>query len=816
MTTTPVTRVEEFEHAGRQYVATVWAGESLGSPAGLIGFDTETTLITASFTTPELVLASASDGRHHVVIDRDKVAAFLQQHQDRVLVIQNAEFDYRVLAHHVGRKLINHFADRQQLRDPMWLARCLAMHETSREWTKLANDFRLGTLAAAFTDLDLDKGDDSVRMRYGDILGCDLDDPTAVPAAFIQYAAIDAFAHLWVYVKLQERSERKLQAVTADWVDPKFRDRFGVFCDSIHVQAHLVCESMKRQGLRVDAAEMAEVAEKLRNDAFDLVDQIEAMQPAPPISVKLADCPPDWEDDASYVWVGAASAYEIQRADDLRKRINRDNAYVSRLREELDGKRLVCSCGEKHRQCPVNVIRQEAFELFKVGAAGDYIETRRGAPSLRQNLLRFCLADAAESLQARPPINDDGKMSLRRDDWSPYADAKFVALWLRLGKITKALTFPTEYAGADRVHPSYGVLVRTGRTSASAPNIQQLPSAYRYPIRPPTPGYAWISCDFAQLELLTLAEHCLRAYGYSDLASAIIDRKDVHALTASRALGVSYDEFVNLKDSDDQDQRTLFRNTRKAAKAINFSLGGGAGPARLVISSRKWGLNLSIDEAANLKDAALAAFPEIAEHVQSRGLEVISVNLGCSQGETESVLEVSLFAIDCILRGKWECDPTEVACLRSALIYLTSNPQLQEKIRETPVGPELGRLVCGEPAINYAGFARANCGFSDSRNHVFQSIAALGAKLALYRVWRSHGAISFIHDEVNLEATPDDAEQVAKSACKIMCDAMQLFVRYLPVTVEATIGPNWGTVENSLSITVDAREEFNSGVIGPA
>ena len=95
----------------------------------------------------------------------------------------------------------------------------------------------------------------------------------------------------------------------------------------------------------------------------------------------------------------------------------------------------------------------------------------------------------------------------------------------------------------------------------------------------------------------------------------------------------------------------------------------------------------------------------------------------------------------------------------------------------------------------YAGFARQRLTYTERCNNPFQSLAALLAKLALYRVWRQHGAIAFVHDEISVQAKPHQADRVAKSVCRLMAGALFEFCPTLPVKIEVGIGPDWSASE---------------------
>ena len=72
------------------------------------------------------------------------------------------------------------------------------------------------------------------------------------------------------------------------------------------------------------------------------------------------------------------------------------------------------------------------------------------------------------------------------------------------------------------VHPRYRGLVRTGPDGLHRRNIQQIPRDGQFrQAFVPAPGHLLLAVDFAFIELRTLAAHCLKGYGRSDLADVI-------------------------------------------------------------------------------------------------------------------------------------------------------------------------------------------------------------------------------------------------------------------------------------------------------
>lgn len=132
----------------------------------------------------------------------------------------------------------------------------------------------------------------------------------------------------------------------------------------------------------------------------------------------------------------------------------------------------------------------------------------------------------------------------------------------------------------------------TGRWAASKPNIMQLPKRLRRLYIAPR-GSVFVAADFKSLELYTLA-HTMAAMGIKGpLLSALQAGGDVHQATAD-AMSVS----------------------RQEAKVANFGLPGGLGAKKFGVYARGFGLNLTDDEAAELRRAWFAAYPDIKEWME--------------------------------------------------------------------------------------------------------------------------------------------------------------------------------------------------------
>jgi hypothetical protein len=102
-------------------------------------------------------------------------------------------------------------------------------------------------------------------------------------------------------------------------------------------------------------------------------------------------------------------------------------------------------------------------------------------------------------------------------------------------------------------------------------------------------------------------------------------------------------------------------------------------------------------------------------------------------------------------------------------------------------------LVDREPVFTLTGRLRARATFAARHNNVFQGLAADGAKLALWRVWRAgYLVINFIHDELLVEVPADaDLGRAARRLQRLMVAGMREVVPDVRVAVECVASRVW-------------------------
>ena len=184
--------------------------------------------------------------------------------------------------------------------------------------------------------------------------------------------------------------------------------------------------------------------------------------------------------------------------------------------------------------------------------------------------------DASGQRLEIPRTEKTGKLQTSGKVWAEHADLHpFLASWLavkdqsKLGQFFSHLREPV-------VHPRYRNLLRTGRTSCSNPNVQQIPrdSQFRQAFIP-SPGHYLLAVDFSCIELRTLAAHCLKAFNRSELASVIRAGRDPHAHTAAMIVGVPFEEFLGWKNDE-----AVSELNGKVQRARTISRKLGSSPSR--------------------------------------------------------------------------------------------------------------------------------------------------------------------------------------------------------------------------------------------
>lgn len=320
------------------------------------------------------------------------------------------------------------------------------------------------------------------------------------------------------------------------------------------------------------------------------------------------------------------------------------------------------------------------------------------------------------------------------------------------------------FEGVDHpIHPFFNVLVNSGRTSCSSPNLQQQPrvpgvrecfvpaplvtQAQLIKIADGNGGvpeeFVFATCDYDSQELRCWSQVCLDLLGDSTLARKYQGDPgfDPHLDFAANMLHLSYEEAGRLRKAGDEQVKEY----RQQAKPANFGFPVGMGYKKFRKYARGYGLILDEDEAKELRGNWYIQWPEAKPYFDEMNRIVGRAGLG-------------------------------------TVIQLRSNRR------------------------------RGLCRYTVAANTFFQGLAADASKLALWLV--SHECynvpssplygcrpVVFLHDEIILIAPLSYAAEAAARLEELMIEAMQPYTPDVPVRASAALMRRWRK---------GAEPEFNS------
>lgn len=173
---------------------------------------------------------------------------------------------------------------------------------------------------------------------------------------------------------------------------------------------------------------------------------------------------------------------------------------------------------------------------------------------------------------------------------------------LRYKALTKlANSFLIPYSTEKVIHPRFWVTsTKTGRTSSSKPNLQQIPRGpvVRNMLKVPSSEWIFAEIDYSQMEL-RCAGHIANV---KDIITAYREDKDIHTQTAQM---ISGKEDITSED-------------RNKAKAVNFGFMYGMGAEAFVHQAKaQYGVTVTLEEAKQFRDKYFEQYPELLDYYKS-------------------------------------------------------------------------------------------------------------------------------------------------------------------------------------------------------
>lgn len=420
-----------------------------------------------------------------------------------------------------------------------------------------------------------------------------------------------------------------------------------------------------------------------------------------------------------------------------------------------------------------------------------------GLPKLNQTKLLEHFETIAAEHQLTIPTTSTGKLTTSVNQcWCQYRDVHpLVDAYCHYTEQTKLRTF---FDGLQQpeIYPKYRTMVRSGRTSCSGPNIQQLPSSS--PVREAIaarPGHLLFIIDYNSLELRTLATVCHQQIGFSRLRDVLIEGIDPHSYAAAMFAGVTLDEFEQLPNK---------KQLRQRAKVFNFGLPAGFGAAALVDHAKfSYGVELTRSDAERFIELLTQqVYPELGLYLAEDTAAIIANALQADVVQVRATWPqpFHIGMLRKILAGNPSkadgspYQPQTIERVWGQLAGLCRNPHLMPHIeqRNTASDSPLRKLLNSSVSTT-TGRMRGGVPFTAAKNAPFQGLAADGCKQAMWNLTKAgYRIVAFIHDEFIIELSKlAHIDQAAQDVARICSESMQPFVPGIPVPCEYALTERW-------------------------
>lgn len=266
----------------------------------------------------------------------------------------------------------------------------------------------------------------------------------------------------------------------------------------------------------------------------------------------------------------------------------------------------------------------EEEKLFRAEDGTIKYQTKPGPKGKKADPEVFNLNSPAQLLKkftallGEAPVDmKSGKKSASKSALQEYVgDHVVIADYLRWKRVEKrrqmAETLLKNLSKDGFIRASYLQMgADTGRMSCMSPNLQQIPRDKRFRACVQAPaGWKLVVADYGQMELRLAA-----AEAQDPLMTEVFQQgKDLHTITATQIYGVGEDEVT--------------KEQRQVSKSANFGLLYGSGAKGLRNYAAQMGIQMDLDEAAEVRQKFHAAYQGISkwQHENARAADAAKDN----------------------------------------------------------------------------------------------------------------------------------------------------------------------------------------------
>lgn len=193
-----------------------------------------------------------------------------------------------------------------------------------------------------------------------------------------------------------------------------------------------------------------------------------------------------------------------------------------------------------------------------------------------------------------------GVPSVSSDVLVNYVGNPVVDDLLEYRRLTKLETFIKSWEKIqvdDKIYPSFNITARTGRTTCSNPNLQQIPQDKNVRnLIEARPGWKIAELDYGQIELRVASMFS----GDANMQHAYQSGSDLHSKTTELLFG----DTSHLSPQEQKRKRT-------EAKSMNFGFLYGMSAKTFVDYAKGYGLNITEEQSESFRNNFFEAYPRL-------------------------------------------------------------------------------------------------------------------------------------------------------------------------------------------------------------